>query len=193
MNGCCLHKGSGIQIWVRDENMGMNSRIFASRQFEFYNQTIIGLTDDSIKIWKNEMIGFIYYIDLTSSNKPFKNYSIIYFPNIVFAQLQSGEYISVINPSLDKEQNKKNFRNPEQTKKLIEANGGNEVELPQGLTMDAKGRLFLNGEIQIRDYDMFLEYFKKRNEGLKSPYELVITAEPEFIASTVGKLKRNSQ
>ena len=69
--------------------------------------------------------------------------SIGYFANILFLVDRKGRLYSVLSPSMDQEKNAANFRDPEQTKKLFEPGSG--VDL-QGLTMDVKGLLYVNGK-----------------------------------------------
>lgn len=80
--------------------------------------------------------------------------SFFYHANILFFVDDDYKLYSILSPSMDQEKNAANYRNPEQTKKLFAQGSG--VDL-QGLTMDDKGQLSLNGI----PFNIRLQYFGK--------------------------------
>lgn len=81
--------------------------------------------------------------------------SFMYFSEVLFFTDDDNRLHCVLHPSLDQETNKANYRDPEQTKMLFAKDA--QVDL-QGLSMDDKGVLYLNGTkvywhgIQINKY-----------------------------------------
>lgn len=70
-----------------------------------------------------------------------KNLNFFYHAGILFFIDEKFQLHCVLNPALDQDQNKRNYRNPEQTKLLFKSNSG--IDL-QGLTIDEKGLMYLN-------------------------------------------------
>jgi hypothetical protein len=78
-----------------------------------------------------EEVYFVKFRDIIDNYKRNKFYP---FKNIVFGWTEDGEIFSIINPSSDQTQNKNNYKNPEETRRLFEA--GSDFELPEGLSLD---------------------------------------------------------
>lgn len=81
----------------------------------------------------SDVFNFTPRMDISSS---------FYHAGVLFFLDQDNKIHSIINPGMDETQNRANYRNPEQTKKLFEKDSG--VDL-KGLTLDSRGLYFLNG------------------------------------------------
>jgi len=77
--------------------------------------------------------------------------SYYYHAGILFLTDNHQKLHSVANPSMDQDENKKNYRDPDNTKKLFEMETNVDLE---GLTMDANGELMLSGS----PFDIRLQY-----------------------------------
>lgn len=84
----------------------------------------------------------IFSIRLSNDVTHIRTEGFFYHANILFFIDDKNKLYSILSPSMDQETNEANFRDPEQTIKLFEPGSG--IDL-QGLTMDEKGQLFLNG------------------------------------------------
>ena len=65
-----------------------------------------------------------------------------YHANILFFIDNKYQLHSIINPSVEDSENKKNYRNPEQTRALFKPDSGFNLE---GLTIDDNGLMYVNG------------------------------------------------
>jgi len=70
--------------------------------------------------------------------------------------------VSILNPSANNEQNIKNFRNTEETRKLIESKY-------KELTLDDKDRLILNGKILTRIFSDYLDFWEEQHKNMSPP------------------------
>jgi hypothetical protein len=107
-------------------------------------------------------------VNLHKINSNYKSFSAIGFENIVFGWTEDGEIFSIINPSSDQTQNKNNYKNPEETRRLFEA--GSDFELPEGLSLDSEDMLNMNNEIlsfEFRDFTKF--WYNKDTSHWRSP------------------------
>jgi hypothetical protein len=91
--------------------------------------------------------------------------SFFYYGNVLFFHDGEGRLFSIVNPSLDEAANRKNFRNTEQTRKLFQPGSGFNLK---GLTLDSEDRIFLNGELQTRDFAAFFSFWAKLYKNEKS-------------------------
>lgn len=82
--------------------------------------------------------------------------SIIPFPQIVFFYDSNGSIHAIPNPGLDRSENQRNILGSEETHALFVEN--NPV-LPEGLLIDERSRLFLNGNLITRNEDVFAHYW----------------------------------
>jgi len=137
-------------------------------------QTLSAFNMDSMVLKYNISLGnFRKYV----RGYGFRNNSIINFNNLILFYRRDKQIVSIIHPSMDPETNKQNFRGPEETRKIIK-----EKQLPglENLSIDDKDRLFVNGELVTKDFDVFVEYWNEKHKKLKEKAsKLNITVNPE--------------
>lgn len=84
----------------------------------------------------------VFSIRISSFIKNIRTESFLYYADTLFFIDDRFQLHSILDPSMDQEKNKLNYRTPEQTKKMFEPSSG--VDL-KGLTIDEKGLMYLNG------------------------------------------------
>ena len=94
---------------------------------------------------------------------------VVPFPSIVFVYDQAGHIHSILHPTTDTGENRRNTLNSDATRALFT---NNDEVIPEGLTIDEQDRLFLNSELVTRDYEVFLAYFIERYSH-RGPYGLL--------------------
>lgn len=87
-----------------------------------------------------------------------------FFNNIVFCYLKNGDLISIPDPVYDRQENNQKILDSKATIRLFESDSGFDLD---GLTIDESNRLFLDGELQTRDYKTFFNYWVERNNDIK--------------------------
>jgi len=123
------------------------------------------------KLQENGIISF--FISVYHSEYHFKMsaYKSIVTDNIVLLQLQDKTYISIPNPTSDKENNLKKVLNPEQTIKYVNKKL-NQKGVPKDERLSMKdGLIFKGDKLLTRDFKTYYKYMteKQSKEGLQKP------------------------
>jgi len=136
----------------------------AATQYEFdSNNEIIGRCGQYSIMKLDREFNLVFNIDYSI----LKNYRIhfsdnfIVFNNIIFSYLVNKKIICIINPTISIKKNINNIMDPAQTRALFQSNSGLDMD---GLKLDQKNRLILNGEILTRDYDTFYSYWQEKHD-----------------------------
>jgi hypothetical protein len=131
------------------------------------DSSFIGYGNDGnaiLEIWDSSGEKHVYvYFNELPVDRYIKSY--FYYGNVLFFHDGEGRLFSIVNPSLDEAANRKNFRNTEQTRKLFQPGSGFNLK---GLTLDSEDRIFLNGELQTRDFAAFFSFWAKLYKNEKS-------------------------
>lgn len=91
--------------------------------------------------------------------------NVFYHSNILFIYDKNGKLWSIKNPGLDKNLNILNLLNETETIKLFM-----NKNIVDGLTIDSKKRIYLDGELQTVDIKIFTEYKKNTRDIENKPY-----------------------
>jgi len=150
-------------------NISQYYALIAAKQFEIDAQGNIvtySLFESCIsKIDKKHNIIFNIKPNKVSIFKDFnQNYYVVYKNNFFYYTTGNTdeEIICISNPEIDPEKNIKKILNTEQTKELFTSNS---YFNDDGLTLDSKNRLFLNGELLTRNYKTFYNYWLERYDN----------------------------
>lgn len=114
--------------------------LFCGDKDGFYYVSMSGFfqyirNDGTVVFWGDlrDVMSFTPEIDIISS---------LYYADILFFMDNRNQIHSILSPSMDSAQNKKNYRNPEKTKALFQQDSGIDLK---GLRIDERDRFILNG------------------------------------------------
>jgi hypothetical protein len=101
--------------------------------------------------------------------------------DILFFMDNKYKMHSILHPGMDEAENRKNYRDPEGTVKLFEADSG--VDL-YGLTRDEKGRIFKNGKYIGPNFTPVVGKYRyewsSRSLGISDGYKLLLASRIQF-------------
>jgi hypothetical protein len=101
--------------------------------------------------------------------------------DVLFFIDDSYKMHSILHPGMDEAENRKNYRDPEATVKLFEADSG--VDL-HGLTRDEKGRIFKNGKYIGPNFTPVVGKYRyewsTRSLGISDGYKLLLATRIQF-------------
>jgi hypothetical protein len=121
----------------------------------------IEATNDYVKIFSGRRFDCIdrkdtgrisVEFDLSRSNQRFQYYLL---DSVLFIYIDKGLY-SIPKPGADEEENNRKILGEEETRKILEEG---ELYGLAGVKVDEKNRLFVDGELQTRDYKTYIEYW----------------------------------
>jgi len=129
-----------------------------------------------------EEIYNVGFEELTNNTVTFT--SVLYYNNIVFAYSVDRKIRCVVNPSMEKLDNKKRFRGPEKTREMFEPDS--EVDVGE-LTIDENDRLFFEGKILNKDFRLFANYWLEEHKGVSHQQHI-----EGFTNEAYRKMKNNT-
>jgi len=150
-----LDKDFNIKEYVAKERSGLN--FVYSRN----NETLITSFIHHVLIidrLTGEREFFVMVRDLPNINKPFDPF---YFDDYLFLKTNGNELLA-LELSDDLPREVKNVLDETQIRNLI-------LTLPElsDISIDSKNRIFLNGELQTRDYETFYRYWEEKNGSIE--------------------------
>ncbi|MFW6363080.1 MAG: hypothetical protein ACOC0D_04460, partial [Spirochaeta sp.] len=86
----------------------------------------------------------------------------LYHNGYLFILNGNVQLVSIESPEYEREVDAGKIRNTDQTRALFAANSDWDS---QGLSIDDRDRLFLNGELMTRDFDTFADYWYEVHDG----------------------------
>lgn len=116
--------------------------------------------------------------------------SYIYAKDIIFGYLKDGQIISIPGAGTNSKENLKKILDNEETHALFEEGSSYDLD---GLVLDDKNRLFLNGELLTRDYNIYYYYWKNRHEDVEieqPKLDITMTAE-DYLKGSVTYLGKD--
>lgn len=171
------------RIIVYDENFEAineikgNFHIGLKLQIDKENFIIGHFIEGLIKLNKDGSFNTVISFYDTAYNFQISSYKSIVTNNIAFIQLQDKTYISIPNPTSDKEDNLKKVLNPEQTIKYVNKKL-NQKGVPKDERLSMKdGLIFKGDKLLTRDFKTYYKYMteKQSKEGLQRPKKINAT------------------
>lgn len=139
-----IHKGNFFNYSIYNQK----EYIFA---FHKKTSAVVYIKSDQWKLLCN----------LKLENFLFNPKDIIFHSNTLFIYDFNWKLWSIKEPTIDSDENYLKLMNEDETLELIK-NG--DID---GLTIDPKKRLIINGELQTTNYEVFYHYYKDQNHGIK--------------------------
>jgi len=123
--------------------------------FDYVSEDMqVAIFEDTIQFLKHNTV-FSYSIgDLFKGERRTQ----LFIPPVLFFYGKDGSIASVVNPDRPEAEIKKDFRNTEATRAMFR---DRDPILPKELVLDDKDRLFLDGELHVRYYELFLELLER--------------------------------